>query len=209
MQKGQDVIIRAGLDQPDFVRMVVEECYALGARYVRVEWSYQPVSKVTYKKASLKTLSTVEDWEVAKIKHRVDTLPVMIYLESEDPDGMAGINHEEYDLSSEELFQIVRTAKAFCNENDMEMDFTSPGLIPSDELEALGMNVPSCGAALSNMAIAPDGRVIPCQSWLGEGAEPGDILTHDFSDIWNSKKCVSLRAMSDDEALCCPFREEA
>ena len=70
VQKGQDVIIRAGLDQPDFVRMVVEECYALGARYVRVEWSYQPVSKVTYKKASLKTLSTLEEWEVAKIKHR-------------------------------------------------------------------------------------------------------------------------------------------
>ena len=37
VQKGQDVMILASLDQPDFVRMVVEECYALGARKVSVE----------------------------------------------------------------------------------------------------------------------------------------------------------------------------
>ncbi|MBR5119403.1 MAG: aminopeptidase, partial [Clostridia bacterium] len=41
VQKGQNVMILASLDQPDFVRMVVEECYALGARKVNVEWSYQ------------------------------------------------------------------------------------------------------------------------------------------------------------------------
>ena len=31
--------------------------------------------------------------------------------------GMAGINHEEFDLSSEELLSIVQAAKRFCNEN--------------------------------------------------------------------------------------------
>jgi len=42
---------------------------------------------------------------------------------------------------------------------------------------------PSCGAALSNMAIAPDGRVIPCQSWLNSEASLGNILEDDFSNI--------------------------
>ena len=60
--------------------------------------------------------------------------------------GMAGINHEEYDLSSGALFEIVKPAKAFCNAHEMEMDFTSPGLIDAEQLEALGMNVPMCGA---------------------------------------------------------------
>ena len=91
--------------------------------------------------------------------------------------GMAGINHAEYDLASEELFEIVKAAKAFCNAHEMEMDFTSPGLIPKEKLEELGMNVPMCGAALSNMAIAPDGSVVPCQSWLGGDAALGNILT--------------------------------
>jgi MoaA/NifB/PqqE/SkfB family radical SAM enzyme len=88
----------------------------------------------------------------------------------------------------------------------MEIDFTSPGLISKEKIEKLSMNVPMCGAALSNMAIAPDGTVVPCQSWLSAGAGMGNILTDSFNKIWNHKTAVSLRSMSEDEALACPFR---
>lgn len=121
--------------------------------------------------------------------------------------GTAEINHSEYDLSSSELYETVKQAKQFCNENGMEIDFTSPGLIKKELLEELNMNVPMCGACLSNMAIAPDGTVIPCQSWLNEGSGLGNILTESFSKIWKNKKCFTLRGMSDDEALSCPFRK--
>ena len=120
--------------------------------------------------------------------------------------GMAEVNHEDYDLTEEELFEIVKAAKMFCTINEMEIDFTSPGLISKERLESIGVNVPMCGAALSNMAIAPDGAVVPCQSWLGSDADLGNILTDKFSDIWKNKKCLELRNMSEDEALICPFR---
>ena len=120
--------------------------------------------------------------------------------------GMAGINHEEYDLGPEELFEIVKTAKEFCNDHEMEMDFTSPGLIAAEKLESLGMNVPMCGACLSNMAIAPDGAVVPCQSWLGSEASLGNILDVPFKKIWNHPLCRKLRHMSEEQALACPFR---
>lgn len=120
--------------------------------------------------------------------------------------GEAGINHGEYDLTSEELEAIITEAKAYCSENEMEIDFTSPGLIKREVLEKLGMNVPTCGACLSNMAIAPDGSVVPCQSWLGEAASLGNILSDDFSKIWNNQRCRSLRSMSEEQALKCPFR---
>ncbi len=120
--------------------------------------------------------------------------------------GMAEINHEEYDLSEDDLFEIVKQAKMSCTLNEMEMDFTSPGLISKEKLEAIGINVPMCGAALSNMAIAPDGAVVPCQSWLNSDADLGNILTDKFSDIWKNKKCIELRKMTDEEALSCPFR---
>ena len=120
--------------------------------------------------------------------------------------GMAGINHEEYDLTAEELFEIVKSAKAFCNHHEMEIDFTSPGLITAEKLENLGVNVPMCGACLSNMAIAPDGTVVPCQSWLGTDASLGNILTDPFKKIWNHPKCKVLRNISEEQALNCPFR---
>lgn len=121
--------------------------------------------------------------------------------------GMADINHSEYDLPVEELTAIVTQAKTYCDENEMEMDFTSPGLIPAQKLEALGMNVPMCGACLSNMAIAPDGTVVPCQSWLGTDAGLGNILTDQFKGIWKHPNAVKLRKMRPQQALSCPFRK--
>ena len=40
VQKGQDVLIYAGLDQPEFVELLVDECYKAKARQVTVEWNY-------------------------------------------------------------------------------------------------------------------------------------------------------------------------
>lgn len=120
--------------------------------------------------------------------------------------GTARENHKAYDLTENELADILRSAKTFCDEHDMEMDFTSPGLIAKDILEELGLNVPSCGAALSNMAVAPDGTVVPCQSWLSTDAGLGNILTDKWKTIWKHPFARSLRQMDDNEALQCPFR---
>ena len=92
VQKNQEVIIFAELDQPEFVKILVEECYRAGASKVSVEWSYQPLQKLHVRYQKEKVLSKVEAWEIEKIKHRVEVLPALIYLESEDPDGLKGVN---------------------------------------------------------------------------------------------------------------------
>ncbi len=38
VQKGQEVLITAQLDQPEFVKMVVDECYRAGASKVSVDF---------------------------------------------------------------------------------------------------------------------------------------------------------------------------
>lgn len=96
VQKGQEVILTAGLDQPEFVRMLSEECYRAGAKKVRVEWIYDPLTKVDAKWQKEKTLSEVAEWERAKLQHMVDTLPCRIFLESSDPDALSGIPQPKY-----------------------------------------------------------------------------------------------------------------
>ena len=108
VQKGQHVIIYASVEQPEFAQMVVEECYRCGAAVVRVEWSYQPISKVHMRSQTLTNLSRMEDWEIAKWQYRVDKLPVMIYLNSDDPDGMKGINQEKSAKMSQAIYKIVK-----------------------------------------------------------------------------------------------------
>ena len=59
VQKGQEVMIYAGLDQPEFVQMVVEEAYKAKAKKVIVEWSYEPLAKIHVRYQSVKTLGAV------------------------------------------------------------------------------------------------------------------------------------------------------
>ena len=108
VKKDQDVIITAELEQPEFVYMVVEECYKAGARKVTVDFDYQPLTKLAVKYQSLETLSKTEKWQKEKLKHQVDTLPARIYLLSEDPDGLCGIDQEKYSRAMGAKRKVVK-----------------------------------------------------------------------------------------------------
>ena len=99
-------------------------------------------------------------------------------------------------LTPEQLTEVLRQAVDTAEELGMELDFTSPGWLDEETLRGLGLSlIPSCGACLSNMAVTPDGKVVPCQSWLSD--EPlGDLLRDDWADIWNSPRCAAIRAES-------------
>lgn len=108
VQKKQDVFITAALDQPDFVTMVVEECYLLGARKVIVDWTYQPVSKLHARYRSLATMSKLDLIEEARWKQMVATIPCRIYLESDDPDGMKGVNQLKLAKARQKLYPLIK-----------------------------------------------------------------------------------------------------
>jgi len=93
IQKGQEVIVNADLDQPEFVKYVVEECYKAGASRVIVDWDYQPLSILNVRYRTVKNLGTLFPYEEAKLQYYVKTLPAMIYLESSDPDGQKHMNN--------------------------------------------------------------------------------------------------------------------
>ncbi len=104
----REVVIYAGLDQPEFVAMVVEEAYKAKAKKVSVEWSYQPLEKLHYRYRSLKTLGTVEEWQKAKQEYFCEHLPCRIYLESDDPDGLKGINQEKMAKARQMQYPILK-----------------------------------------------------------------------------------------------------
>ena len=108
VQKGQEVFIAAELDQPEFVKMVAEECYRAGAKRVVVDWCYQPLDKIQVRWRSQKNLGTVADWEEARWKHYVDEIPCRIYLVSEDPDGMKGVNQEKMAKAQQAKYKVIK-----------------------------------------------------------------------------------------------------
>lgn len=108
IQKNQPVVIQAELDQPEFIEILVEECYKAGASSVDVQWSHQPLTKSDVRYQKLKVLSSVYDWEIEKMKHYENTLPARIYILSEDPDGLSGINVEKYSKSQQARRKVFK-----------------------------------------------------------------------------------------------------
>lgn len=108
IQKGQDVIISAELDQPDFVELVVEECYKAGAAEVRVEWTHQPLKLLHVQYQSLERLGSIVGWEKQRLLHRAETLPAMIYLESADPAGLDALDQEKWGKSVQMRWGVIK-----------------------------------------------------------------------------------------------------
>lgn len=108
VQKGQEVVIAAELDQPEFVKMLVEECYKAGAKRVIVDWSYQPLEKIHIRCRSQKNLGTVADWEEARWKHYLEEISCRIYLVSEDPDGLNGVNQEKMMKAQQSKMKVIK-----------------------------------------------------------------------------------------------------
>ena len=108
VQKGQEVLIYAELDQPEFVKLVVEEAYKAKAKKVTVEWNYQPLAKLHVRYQSVKTMGTVTDFQKARQQHYCDTLPARIHLISEDPDGLKGMNMEKMAKARKMSYPILK-----------------------------------------------------------------------------------------------------
>ena len=108
VKKGDIVIVNAGLDQPEFVKLVVEECYRAKAARVMVEWSYLPLTKINVNHMNSKLLGKVEAFEEEKLKYRLENNVAMLHLVSDDPDGLKGINQERYAKSMAEKMKVIK-----------------------------------------------------------------------------------------------------
>ena len=108
VQKGQEVVIFAGLDQPEFVKLVVEEAYKAKAKKVTVEWDYQPLAKIHVRYQSVTTMGTVTELQKARQQHYCDTLPARIHLISADPDGLKGMNTQKMAKARRMTYPILK-----------------------------------------------------------------------------------------------------
>ena len=108
VQKGQDVFLEAELDQPEFVAMVTDELYKAGARKVVVNFTYQPLTKLHVRHRSVKTLSTVDSYEEARLQYMAEHFPCRLYLVSEDPDGLKGVNLSKMAKGRQGQYPIIK-----------------------------------------------------------------------------------------------------
>ena len=91
LRPGMKAVVTVAVDQKDLAAQVVKECYACGASAVRVEWYDETVSRLHYLNQATEELASVARWEKEKMRQTAQDLPCRIYIDSDDPDAMKGI----------------------------------------------------------------------------------------------------------------------
>lgn len=108
VQPGQTVLLFISVDQAPFAEMLTEECYLAGAKKVQVEWQSDGISRLHFQYAGQEVLSRVLPWEEEKARQMTEDLPCRIFIESEDPDAMAGISPEKLSAVGQSRARVLK-----------------------------------------------------------------------------------------------------
>jgi radical SAM protein with 4Fe4S-binding SPASM domain len=98
--------------------------------------------------------------------------------------------HADRGLSEEELLPVLARLQERADREGMKFTWYTPTQYCLLNPVERDLGVKQCTAGKYNLAVEPDGTIIPCQSFF---RPLGNILTDDFAKIYNSEFLVSLR----------------
>lgn len=94
IQKGQNLIINATLDSAELVRLIVKEAYNEGARFVKVNWSDDTVTRLRYDMAADESFLDEPKWYAGEMLEYVENNAAVLHVISADPDLLNGVKAE-------------------------------------------------------------------------------------------------------------------
>ena len=108
VQPGQIVQLTIAVEQHEFAMLIMEECYKAGAKKVNVDWTCDVQGRLNFLYAEQDVLSEVLPWEEAKMKQMVEDLPCRIFIVSDDPDALSGIDPQKISAVSQSRQAVMK-----------------------------------------------------------------------------------------------------
>ncbi len=111
----------------------------------------------------------------------------------------AGKGEDAEGITYAELSELMSRLKAIAAASGTNLIWYSP--TPYCEFNPVnkGLGIKQCTACALNMAIEPDGTVLPCQSYY---SPLGNILTDEWSEIWGHELCKRIRRREYLDGKC-------
>lgn len=110
IQQGQEVNLTINVDASYFAKYIIEACYLAGAKKVNVDWEYDDGVILDTKYADKERMSHLTKYEIARQEFNVENEPVRIWIESDSPNALDGIDIKKY---SEERGSIRKEIKKY------------------------------------------------------------------------------------------------
>jgi aminopeptidase len=98
LQKDQILVIETSMETIEFLRILTERAYQLGAKDVVVHFSDQALTKIRLQYASVETITDIPNWQVESHTYYGDRNACFLRLISNDPDGLGNVDHEKLAL---------------------------------------------------------------------------------------------------------------
>ncbi|GIP50606.1 Aminopeptidase 2 [compost metagenome] len=94
VQPGQNLIINATIDCAELVRLIVKQAYEAGARFVKVNWSDDVVTRLRYDMAAEDSFLDEPKWYAGEMLEFVENGAAVLHVISSDPDLLKGVSTE-------------------------------------------------------------------------------------------------------------------
>lgn len=92
VQPGQNLIVNATVDAAELVRLIVKQAYEAGARFVKVNWSDDTVTRLRYEMAADESFLDEPKWYAGEMLEYVENGAAVLHVISSDPDLLSGVD---------------------------------------------------------------------------------------------------------------------
>ncbi|WP_223066170.1 aminopeptidase [Paenibacillus caui] len=94
VQPGQNLVVNATVDSAELVRLIVKKAYERGARFVKVNWSDDTVTRLRYDLAAEESFLDEPKWYAGEMLEMIENGAAVLHVISSDPDLLKGVSHE-------------------------------------------------------------------------------------------------------------------
>src|SRR5690625_4123376 len=85
LQRNQPLFITAPIEGAEFVRIIVEKAYALGAKNVHVNWEDDDLTRMKYAYAADEVMEKYPDWRVKMQESFAEDGAAFVSIHATDP----------------------------------------------------------------------------------------------------------------------------
>jgi aminopeptidase len=92
VRRGQELVIQAPVERADFVRVLADEAYRVGAGHVTVLWSDSELARMEYANMSVDYFATVPSWKREQMNSLAAAGAAFLFVDGSDPQALLGID---------------------------------------------------------------------------------------------------------------------
>lgn len=92
VRRGQELVVQAPVERADFVRVLADEAYRVGAGHVTVLWSDSELARMEYANMSVDYFATVPSWKREQMNSLAAAGAAFLFVDGSDPQALLGID---------------------------------------------------------------------------------------------------------------------